>query len=445
RTAGLSFEAQLETAPRRRKQGRGDWHSSRLGDAPGLLRRERALRGQGRKEDAAPVRSAPPPLGVASSVKRAGPAAQAQSPRGGREAGGRAVSRPSRWAASLPRRAASLWGREKCSERGEAGGRLPFPGSCRGALLLPLVIMGLSSGQQALISVGLVFCGFVVMPRMFGGGGGGGRYPRPAKVSTGRHDPQQQQHRHDGSERILQSHMNPGNSESKTYQSIQQMRNAMEKELKTERTRGNGKDLALTLMPLYAVGVGMFALYKFLKMKSQEESLSTREKITEDKTKETECQLLELEQHLAQTEKMLNSLLTQLDPLSSCINALASEQKDEIMVQLESIRKLMKESGLDKSAMKPQDISHACQEKLEDLIHSFSEHCEEEVGDGSDESFGHEVLFGENEEHCEEEKHEHTDHEFVLSPLEEPKEIEVCGVMNQDILEPAFGLRRRNK
>ncbi|KAL8221576.1 UNVERIFIED_CONTAM: hypothetical protein K2H54_070200 [Gekko kuhli] len=239
--------------------------------------------------------------------------------------------------------------------------------------------------------------------------------------------------------------MNPGNSESKTYQSIQQMRNTMEKELKTERTRGNGKDFALTLMPLYAVGVGVFALYKFLKMKSQEESLSTREKITEDKTKETECQLLELEQHLAQTEKMLNSLLTQLDPLSSCINALASEQKDEIMVQLESIRKLMKESGLDKSAVKPQDISHTCQEKLEDLIHSFSEHCEEEVGEGSDESCGHEVLFGENEEHCEEEKHEHSDHEFVLSPLVEPKEIEDSGVIHQDILEPEFILRRRNR
>lgn len=46
------------------------------------------------------------------------------------------------------------------------------------------------------------------------------------------------------------------------------MRNAMEKELKTERARGNGKDFALTLMPLYAVGVGVFALYKFLKVMS---------------------------------------------------------------------------------------------------------------------------------------------------------------------------------
>lgn len=61
--------------------------------------------------------------------------------------------------------------------------------------------------------------------------------------------------------------MNLGNSEKKTYENIQQIRNAMEKELKTERTRGNGRDFALTLMPLYAIGVGVFALYKFLKVK----------------------------------------------------------------------------------------------------------------------------------------------------------------------------------
>ncbi|KFP95746.1 hypothetical protein N329_00046, partial [Haliaeetus albicilla] len=61
-------------------------------------------------------------------------------------------------------------------------------------------------------------------------------------------------------------HLNPGNSDSNTYQSIQQMRNAMEKEIKSERTRGNGRELAFTLMPLYALGVGVFAAYKFLKV-----------------------------------------------------------------------------------------------------------------------------------------------------------------------------------
>ncbi|XP_062991060.1 coiled-coil domain-containing protein 107 [Elgaria multicarinata webbii] len=301
-----------------------------------------------------------------------------------------------------------------------------------------LAAMVLSSMHQALVSVVLVLCVFVVMPRMFGGGG---RSPRAAKSSPGRRDPHQ--HRHGGAEGILQSQMNSETTGSKTYQSIQQMRNAMEKELKTERTRGNGKDFALTLMPLYALGVGVFALYKFLKMKSQEENLSKKKKNTEEKTKETEHQLLELEQHLAQTEKMLNSLLTQLDPLSSCINALASEQKDEIMVQLESIRKLMKESGLDKSAVKPQDVNHTCQEKLEDLIQSFSEHPEAEMDEGGDENCGHEVLFDNIVEHGGEEEHKDNGHEFILSPMEELKKMEIAGVTNQDTAKPGIGLRRR--
>ncbi|EOA99583.1 hypothetical protein Anapl_17081, partial [Anas platyrhynchos] len=86
---------------------------------------------------------------------------------------------------------------------------------------------------------------------------------------------------------VHQVHLNPGNSEGHNYQSIQQMRNAMEKQIKSERTRGNGRDLAFTLMPLYALGVGVFAAYKFLKMKAHEENLAKKEKNTEDKAKET--------------------------------------------------------------------------------------------------------------------------------------------------------------
>ncbi|KYO47788.1 calcyphosin-2 isoform E [Alligator mississippiensis] len=220
--------------------------------------------------------------------------------------------------------------------------------------------MALSVQQQALVSVALVLCAFVAMPRMLGGRAGraGPSQPRPGGPEGGH-----------------QSHMNPGSSESKTHQSFQQMRNAMGKEMKSERTRGNGRDIAFTLMPLYAIGVGMFAAYKFVKlrssnnefhqgkhtMKSQEESSSQKDETIEDKAKETEHQLLELEQHLAQTEKMLNSLLTQLDPLSNCVNALACEQKDEIVTQLRSIRQLMKESGLDKSEIKLKGDNHTCQ------------------------------------------------------------------------------------
>ncbi|XP_009571960.1 PREDICTED: coiled-coil domain-containing protein 107, partial [Fulmarus glacialis] len=242
---------------------------------------------------------------------------------------------------------------------------------------------------------------------------------------------------------VHQVHLNPGNSDSNTYQSIQQMRNAMEKEIKSERTRGNGRDLAFTLMPLYALGVGVFAAYKFLKMKSHEESLSKKEKSTEDKAKETEHQLLELEQHLAQTEKMLNSLLTQLDPLSNCVNALACEQKDEIMTQLQSIRRLMKESGLDKSENKMKDVSHICNEKLEDLIQSFAEHSqEEETDDRVDDS--NEDLLEDVDNDYRIEKHELYGecevHQF------EPDVVEDQEVIKKDATESEeMGLRRRNR
>ncbi|XP_010021702.1 PREDICTED: coiled-coil domain-containing protein 107, partial [Nestor notabilis] len=239
---------------------------------------------------------------------------------------------------------------------------------------------------------------------------------------------------------VYQVHRDPGNSDGNTYQSIQQMRNAMEKEIKNERTRGNGRELAFTLMPLYALGVGVFAAYKFLKMKSHEESLSKKEKSTEDKAKETEHQLLELEQHLAQTEKMLNSLLTQLDPLSNCVNALACEQKDEIMTQLQSIRRLMKESGLDKSENTMKDLGHICNEKLEDLIQSFAEHSQEkEVDDREDDSNEDLLEYVDNDDGIEEhELHgECEEHQFEQHVVEDQ---EIMNIASEDM-----GLRRRNR
>ncbi|ETE66786.1 Transcription initiation factor TFIID subunit 4 [Ophiophagus hannah] len=259
--------------------------------------------------------------------------------------------------------------------------------------------MALSSMQQVLVSVALVLCLFAVVPRIFSGGG---KSPRSARTSSGRPAPHQPGHGR--AEKLLHTPTNFETPESKTHQSIQQIKNAMEKELKTERTRGNGRDFALTLMPLYAISVGVFALYKFLKH-----------------------QLLELEQHLAQTEKIISTL--------------ASEQKDEIMEQLESIRKLMKESGLDKSAMKPQDISHhTCQEKLENLIESFSEHPEVKIDEDIYEKCEHDALFEDMEESYGVKKYQRFDHDYLLSTMEKAKKIEVT---NQDIKELDTGLRRR--
>ncbi|XP_069705860.1 coiled-coil domain-containing protein 107 [Phaenicophaeus curvirostris] len=297
--------------------------------------------------------------------------------------------------------------------------------------------MALCGAQQLALSVALVLCALVAGPRLLGGGGG--RAARGGQAGPGPRGPRQQR---GGSPPALhQDHLNPGNSQSNTYKSIQQMRNAMEKEIRSERTRGNGRELAFTLMPLYALGVGVFAAYKFLKMKSHEESLSKKEKSTEDKAKETEHQLLELEQHLAQTEKMLNSLLTQLDPLSNCVNALACEQKDEIMTQLQSIRRLMKESGLDKLENKTKDVSHICNEKLEDLIQSFTEHSQEkEMDDREDDSSEdlHEDVDYKIEEH---ELYDECEiHQF------EPDVVEDQEMISKDAIESEeTGLRRRNR
>ncbi|XP_068792004.1 coiled-coil domain-containing protein 107 [Struthio camelus] len=298
--------------------------------------------------------------------------------------------------------------------------------------------MVLSVAQQVAVSVVLVLCVLVVMPRMFGGGGGrAGRSLRGGQAGA-------QQHRRGSPQTVHQVHPNTGNSEGKTYQSIQQMRNAMEKEIKSERTRGNGRDLAFTLMPLYALGVGVFAAYKFLKMKSQEESLSKKEKNTEDKAKETEHQLLELEQHLAQTEKMLNSLLTQLDPLSNCVNALACEQKDEIMTQLQSIRRLMKESGLDKSENKMKDVSHICNEKLEDLIQSFAEHSQEKEVDDQEDDSNEDLLEDVDNDYRTEEDQLYD--ECDVNQVFDPDVMEDQEMINKDVLEPEErGLRRRNR
>ncbi|XP_029453026.1 coiled-coil domain-containing protein 107-like isoform X2 [Rhinatrema bivittatum] len=178
----------------------------------------------------------------------------------------------------------------------------------------------LSLLHQVLLAVTLGLCVFVLVPRMFGGAGGrserGG--PDPGRLSA-----HQQGKVNFGSGRQHLVHR-----EGKTYENIQQMRNAVEQNIK-ERSKGHGKGLTFTLMPLYAIGVGVFAAYKFLKIKSKEESSSRMEKNEEDKkAKETENQLLELEQRLAQTETMLNSLLSQLDPLSNWLPGGKGQEND---------------------------------------------------------------------------------------------------------------------
>ncbi|XP_068442702.1 coiled-coil domain-containing protein 107 [Clinocottus analis] len=222
--------------------------------------------------------------------------------------------------------------------------------------------MVLSTSQQvALAFTGVLFT-FVVLPRMFGVGGGTGaketRFdPRYTKKAAG-----------PGAVRGQPVHPNePGSSQ--TAENMQQMKKLMEQEMKSDKYKTNSnKGYVFTLMPLYAIGVGVFAAYKFLKIKSADDQ-AQKDKFTKGakKSVEAENQLNELEQRLAQTERMLNSILTQLDPLTNCVKSVAQEQKNEIMSQLQTIRFLMKKRGMDCPPLN----EATCERNLDDLIESL--------------------------------------------------------------------------
>ncbi|XP_016094269.1 coiled-coil domain-containing protein 107-like [Sinocyclocheilus grahami] len=88
------------------------------------------------------------------------------------------------------------------------------------------------------------------------------------------------------------------------------------------------------------------------------------------KSEETENQLNELEQRLAQTEKMLNTILTQLDPLTNCVKSVAMEQKSEIMSQLQCIRQLMKKRGMECPNIRIEEPT--CERNLDKLIETLA-------------------------------------------------------------------------
>ncbi|XP_076578842.1 uncharacterized protein LOC143315191 isoform X1 [Chaetodon auriga] len=226
--------------------------------------------------------------------------------------------------------------------------------------------MVLSTSQQVALAFTAVLFTFVVLPRLFGVGGGTGaketrfdsRYTKKA-AGPG-----------PGAVRGQAINMNaPGSSQ--TPENMQQMKKLMEQELKSDKYKSNSnKGYVFTLMPLYAIGVGVFAAYKFLKIKSADDQ-AQKDKFVKGakKSVEAENQLNELEQRLAQTERMLNSILTQLDPLTNCVKSVAQEQKNEIMSQLQTIRYLMKKRGMD---CPPLNINEAsCGRNLDDLIESL--------------------------------------------------------------------------
>ncbi|TNM91474.1 hypothetical protein fugu_019854 [Takifugu bimaculatus] len=221
--------------------------------------------------------------------------------------------------------------------------------------------MVLSTSQQTAMAFTAVLLMFVVLPRLFGVGTVGENTfdPRYSRKGPG-----------PGSMRGQPVSMNaPGASQS--AENLQQMKKLMEQELKNDKYKANSnKGYVFTLMPLYAIGVGVFAAYKFLKIKTADDQVQKTSFVKgAKKSVEAENQLNELEQRLAQTEKMLNSILTQLDPLTNCVKSVAREQKDEIVSQLQTIRYLMKKRGMKSSHLTTTEAS--CGRNLDDLIESL--------------------------------------------------------------------------
>ncbi|KAJ0015327.1 hypothetical protein NQD34_008947 [Periophthalmus magnuspinnatus] len=225
--------------------------------------------------------------------------------------------------------------------------------------------MVLSTSQQVALVFTAVLFTFVVLPRMFGvGGGGGGTGAKDARLDS------RYNRKGPGAVRGTPVHMNSPGAQS--AENLQNMKKLMEQELKSDKYKSNSnKGYVFTLMPLYAIGVGVFdAGYKFLKIKSADDQ-AQKEKLAKGakKSVEAENQLNELEQRLAQTERMLNSILTQLDPLTNCVKSVAQDQKNEIMNQLQTIRYLMKKRGMDCPPLNVQDSS--CEQNLDSLIESL--------------------------------------------------------------------------
>ncbi|XP_038598453.1 coiled-coil domain-containing protein 107 isoform X2 [Tachyglossus aculeatus] len=98
---------------------------------------------------------------------------------------------------------------------------------------------------------------------------------------------------------------------------------------------------APALGPLSALLALTFALlYRWLQGQSSTEVLPEK-KPKEGEASQTELQLAELEQQLVLTERLLSGLLTQLDPLSDRLDALAGAQQAEMAARLRSLRRLL--------------------------------------------------------------------------------------------------------
>ncbi|XP_063316450.1 coiled-coil domain-containing protein 107 isoform X2 [Pelmatolapia mariae] len=315
--------------------------------------------------------------------------------------------------------------------------------------------MVLSTSQQvALAFTGVLFM-FVVLPRLYGFGSG--TAAKDAKLDA--------RHSRKGPARGQPISMNGA---GQSPENLQQMKKRVEQELKGDKYKSSSnKGYVFTLMPLYAIGVGVFAAYKFLKIRSTDDK-AQKDKFAKGakKSMEAENQLNELEQRLAQTERMLNSILTQLDPLTNCVKSVAQEQKNEIMSQLQTIRYLMKKRGMDCpplhatngernlddliESLGASDTSdkQPSSEKAEPAARVYEEHSDikhEAEGEETKEVRPEEYDGDETVEECDREEEEEEggwEHSELIPSLEASRETNAEEIGAEQLVS---GLRRRNR
>ncbi|XP_003470747.3 coiled-coil domain-containing protein 107 [Cavia porcellus] len=108
---------------------------------------------------------------------------------------------------------------------------------------------------------------------------------------------------------------------------------------------------ALPWGALYTAGVVAFVLYKCLQGKDEVADLQEKGK---KEPLQSDQQLAQLIQQLAQTEQHLNNLMAQLDPLFEHVTALVGTQRDLLDKKLQTVHQLLQDHKPEKGVEAPE-------------------------------------------------------------------------------------------
>ncbi|XP_037000365.1 coiled-coil domain-containing protein 107 isoform X1 [Artibeus jamaicensis] len=110
---------------------------------------------------------------------------------------------------------------------------------------------------------------------------------------------------------------------------------------------------ALPLGALYTAAVVAFVLYKCLQQ-GKDKAAALPEEAGKEESLQSERQLVQLIQQLAQTEQHLNNLMAQLDPLFESVTTLAGAQQELLNMKLHTIHQLLQKNKPNKGVEDPE-------------------------------------------------------------------------------------------